>query len=251
MRPQIATATATVLTATFLATTAVAGEFSGDTQNTTAIAPSTDWSGFYGGLIFAKNTGYHSAGLKIAPSIRFPSGDGSWSGLGVGLVIGHNWQREKLIYGIELAISNQDVSGKASCLENPNISLECEAAIEKQTSLRARLGILTGPKTLAFTTLGIVQADVSTGLIYDPAAIRATGFPETIFNLKGSETFTGGVYGIGVEHAFSPKFSLRGSILTYDFQERDTKLKSDFTQLGLSDFKIGLHSIELTTILRF
>ncbi|WP_299933053.1 outer membrane beta-barrel protein [uncultured Pelagimonas sp.] len=231
MRPQIATATTTALTAAFLTTAAMAGDLSQVTTDPVPTAPSTDWSGLYGGLTLSKSTGSYFGDFSSAGT-HFPAEEGDLDGVGYGLLLGHNWQKGKFVYGAELSLSGQDINGSESC---PNDNFDCNAKIDRLGSLRVRAGMLMGEKSLAFATLGYAAADIT-------ASAKGLG-------LKGEHTerFTGFVYGIGMEHALNQRYSIRASVLKHDFGSKDLEVLG----IAVDDFNADFTTLELGFVMRF
>lgn len=186
----------------------------------TPAAADMDWSGPYAGLLLSYNDGDYGNGTN------FPGdGEGNIEGVGYGLLLGYNFQNGKWVYGGELTFSGLNVDGAESCV-NPTFA--CGVDVERAMTLSGRIGYTVGPKTLVYGTAGFAKADV---YAYTNGPIGING---------QTQSLDGYVFGIGVEHAFSDRFSLRGAILRHNFDDENfqtdvlyTNIDADYTTIEI------------------
>jgi len=151
------------------------------------------WSGFYIGVQGSYVTGKNHW-QQTAPFSQ--SIEGNMNGVLFGIVGGWNFQNNNLIYGVELDSS----FGKADALSvnNPGPpsflcgSAGCKTEISNFSTFRSRIGYTFG-NTLPYFTAGVAVARA-----------RADA-PRAIINL--TDTVSGFVFGVGIEHAFSNHIS--------------------------------------------
>lgn len=101
-------------------------------------AQAQDWAGLYGGGALT----YDSIGLN---DLSYGDGPVDLNGAGLGLFVGYNFQNDKMVYGVELAVTKH--SGEAS---DGDFLLPATAL--NSAALRGRLGFITG-KMLPYVAL--------------------------------------------------------------------------------------------------
>lgn len=158
------------------------------------------WTGFYAGIHGGQAWGDQSYTNTGTPSQNFSGGI-------YGAQLGYNLQTSNIVWGIEADISN---GKQKDSVRDGNYIVET-GEIGAQGTIRGRLGLAVG-RTLPYLTAGYAWARVTQGesCPADPAAVVA-GFCKTHgpFNLSGTNTQSGFVWGGGVEHAISHNWSLR------------------------------------------
>src|SRR5215471_1922484 len=167
------------------------------------------WQGLYGGV----NLGW------------------GWSGDADGVVgggqIGYNWQSRQYVYGLEADVSAADI-GISETLVVPGAVLNASASIDWLATIRGRLGVLVQPNLLIYGTAGLAivhaEAHASVNTLFGGISAHA------------SDTETGFVYGIGVEHKLNEKMSARLEYL--GFSEPDRVGDFGILRAGLN-FKFG------------
>jgi outer membrane immunogenic protein len=135
-----------------------------------------------------------------------------------GAHIGYNWQRSNLVYGVELGLNGSDIDGADRCFSSLLVVADCERSLDWYATAVARLGYASG-NTLFYGFGGVAWGEVSTNVKVS-----------TIFgglNLSGEETHVGWTAGLGIEHAFTDRFSAR--------------VEYSHVELGSEDHSLGEH----------
>lgn len=213
------------IAAAFIAGPAMASGPVTDTEQPPVIItpePQMDWTGGYAGVVLGFGSGTYGNGTN------FPGdGQGDWDGTTYGLALGYNFQNGNMVYGGELTYSGADISGTEDCV---NPAFQCAGTLDNIATLRGRVGYLLQPETLIYGTLGVAQGEHN--FWTDDGTV-----------LGQTRTVSGYLAGVGVEHAFSDRMSLRGAIVYYEFDEDDYQtdvlyndIDSDFTQFELGIF---------------
>lgn len=171
------------------------------------------WQGFYMGM----QAGWNKSRGKDGTSGTSLNGNS----VAAGLHGGYNWQRQNLVFGLEM---DADLLGLAKKKSKGPFS---ESLLTPLASLRGRIGHSFGD-TLVYATGG-----VSLGL-----GMHKTG------GSRKAKVHPGWVVGGGVERALSDRWSLRGEYLyanygkkTYGFSTGNRKISYDDThtlRVGLS-----------------
>ena len=153
-----------------------------------------DWSGAYIGLgvTYAQGGMQNTAGgVPVLPSAN---------GVGVGVIGGYNWQRGNTVFGGEVALDFANPEGSNDCGAGaPNV---CTTRMMNHASIRGRVGYAMD-RTLVFATLGYAT---------DRRSLTHTG-AAPLFSV--SHRHNGPMIGIGIEHAMSSAWSVRGDLEHY------------------------------------
>jgi outer membrane immunogenic protein len=154
------------------------------------------WQGAYMGI----NGGYGWSNSTFTE----PSG-----GFG-GAQLGYNWQRDRIVFGLEGDIQGADISGSAY---NPFFDATAHSNVDWFSTVRGRLGFTAG-----------------TVLIYGTAGLAVADFNNTVnvggLTFSDSDTKAGYAAGGGVEWAFAPNWSMKAEYLYLGFG--DETLSSGF-----------------------
>lgn len=102
-------------------------------------AQAQDWAGLYGGGAFA----FESIGLN---DLSYGDGPVDLNGAGLGLFAGYTFQSDKVVFGVELAVTNH--SGEAS-----DGDFLMPATALNSTAVRGRVGFASG-KMLPYIAVG-------------------------------------------------------------------------------------------------
>lgn len=168
--------------------------FSGDTA-------ASDWSGFYGGLTAGYGWGESRQDNTLGPT----TGDYDIEGGLYGFVVGHSWQFDRTLFGIEADWTETDIDGTTfnTCVSN------CFTEVDWLATFRARLGYDFGD-FVPFVTggVGVSRLDVGTRTPLVP------GQP-----LGDDDTNVGWVYGAGVDFRITGNWSGRVEYLNADLGE--------------------------------
>ena len=247
-----------------------------------AFAQTAPWAGFYSGL----SLGYVAGQTKwntqygdnvcdtVSPTIfimdatsrqNFRSSDPH-----VSLFFGYNWQKDKIIYGIEADVtalnsvsSRAFIPGLFDCPVSSGLICDNYSTAGDRTSVRlgwngsvrARLGLLVTPETLLYATTGLAIAGVDVAQtcqfsFADPACAAVPRSP--LATTTNHKQLYGFVIGAGVERQIDADWNIRAdylyttyghgnvhSLLTtsvYDFSGT-TNLSS---RLGVSTHRLSL-----------
>jgi outer membrane immunogenic protein len=192
------TAALTLLLATILAPGAMAADLGkpgrGKIARVDPVPLVEDVSPFsWTGLYVGGHVGYGWSDIDWREEPAFTAGhDGS--GWLAGGQVGYNWQRGRLVFGIEADISSSWIEGGSGC---------CGHGINWLTSVRGRAGLASyDNRWLFYATAGAAWADV------DYSSAGFAGHSETQF---------GWVAGAGIERALTPNLTARIEYLYYDF----------------------------------
>jgi outer membrane immunogenic protein len=145
------------------------------------------WNGFYIGI----HAGYAWSDIEWSGAFTDSQHAAGWLGGGQ---IGYNWQRGRLVYGVETDVSSGWIDGGSGC---------CTHTLEWLYSVRGRAGIASyDNRWLLYATGGVAWADI------DYASAGFSGHSDTHF---------GWVVGGGVERALTQRLAARLEYLYYDF----------------------------------
>jgi outer membrane immunogenic protein len=173
------------------------------------------WTGFYiganGGFAWnAGNTGNQIVDvLAPATTSNVPiNSPNSMGGFGGGQ-LGYNWQRDRVVFGIETDIQGAGVSGSAASSYPGNTVLDpftfsAKYNLDYFGTVRGRLGYAFD-RTLIYATGGFAYGGVS----YNAAAIFTPASEGPAYNLATSSVDTGFVVGAGFEQMLSPNWSVK------------------------------------------
>ncbi|HVZ06101.1 outer membrane protein [Hyphomicrobium sp.] len=115
--------------------------------------------------------------------------------------IGYNWQRDRIVFGLEGDIQGGDISGTAFTFDGDT----ARSNMDWFSTVRGRLGFASGP-WLIYATGGVAFADIDN-------RVNLVGAP----SFHDDSTQTGYAVGGGVEWAFAPKWSLKAEYLYLGF----------------------------------
>jgi len=179
------------------------------------VAPVYSWTGFYLGVNLGANwqlnqAAYGPVGGEIG---SLPAGN-SVGFIGGGQ-IGYNWQvAPTWVLGIEGSISGLTGQGKAQPEFNNNKGNGFESRINWIATLRGRAGWLMHPETMIYVTGGGAWAHIKAAA--NPNGLAADNDP-FFTNKTLSKTKSGWVFGGGMEHRFTPNWSVGVEALYHDF----------------------------------
>ncbi len=180
--------------------------------------PVANWQGLYFGV-------HAGAGRVNNTQNSFGTDDDNGSCMGssscsisangglFGLQLGYNWQSRYFVYGIEGDWSWADISGQHSSLGTSSPAT-FNTKVDWLGSIRGRMGLALD-NTLVYFTGGIAFAGTKSGW-----GGGYSSFPNTACGAICSDSSTGWVAGLGVEHMFDPHWSFRGEALYYSFGDQ-------------------------------
>ncbi len=172
-------------------------------------APAAIWEGAYVGV----NGGYGWSNSNFTQ----PEG-----GFGGGQ-IGYNWQRDRVVFGLEGDFQGADISGNAFAFPDAT----AHSDVNWFSTVRGRLGFASGP-WLFYGTGGVAIADVDTH-------IRVGGE-----HFRDSNTDVGYAVGGGLEWAFAPNWSMKAEYLYVGLGD-DTLSSGDRINNDFQTVRVGLN----------
>lgn len=104
-----------------------------------------DWSGLYGGVAVSALGGQNNFSLQAGRDFDFDEN------LATGVFVGYNWQRERLVYGLEGSVTS-GFEGTTS-----GAVLRREDTLENVFELRGRVGFASG-KFMTYGFVGYAEA---------------------------------------------------------------------------------------------
>lgn len=185
---KVALVVATVLTAVGL--TALSA-YAGGSLKDEPVPYGFKWTGIYVGGQAGLATG-NTSGTTDLPIPGFPltiSTDYDLNGAVYGGYLGYNYQIGHTVLGIEGTYSGADINGDTACV----LVFNCKRHIDSIATLAGRVGYALD-RTMVYGLAGVAWADVETEVVDNIVGL---------VKLNGSETHTGWVAGVGIEHAIS------------------------------------------------
>jgi outer membrane immunogenic protein len=188
------------------------------------------WAGFYVGV----NGGYgwgssnkvtdvqdnQTQGTITSVSNSFNSDGGFGGGQ-----IGYNWQRDRLVFGLEADIEGAHLSGSTTSSVVPGVTATGTSTLDWFGTVRGRVGYTFSGSGLIYATGGFAFGGVKDQL----SKVDGDG-PGSLSN---SKIATGYVVGGGVEYLLSPKWSV--------------KAEYQYIDLGKDSYSIDQRSIIIDT----
>lgn len=177
-----------------------------------------NWSGCYigvsGGGIWARSQEEWVPNAGLLNPLLTSTGSGSHSGSGgiVGGTLGCNVQSGAVVWGLEGDISWTGVKGSREIFVPatpalPAVDIHEDFRLTRLTTVRLRLGVTVGERSLLYVTGGFAGANVNT---FDQAAFPAAANSNTF---SGSGFRAGWTAGGGIEHAFTGPWSAKAEYL--------------------------------------
>ncbi|MGO9544676.1 MAG: outer membrane protein [Rhodomicrobium sp.] len=166
------------------------------------------WAGWYAGV----NGGYAWGGeadvssaypgyCTLAPCGGHSSGSTTADGGFGGGQIGYNWQRDRLVFGLEADIQGAGVDGSVTVGGPASGS----TSLDWFGTVRGRLGLtVMGGTSLVYVTGGLAYGGVDDKLTV-PGASKSD-----------SQVAAGYVLGAGIEHSYSPSWSVKAEYQYFD-----------------------------------
>lgn len=202
------------------------------------VSPTFNWSGFYVGMHAGGAWGHQHDNQ----SEEFDSGDGSGDGSATnssgdafdldgfigGVHVGHNWQNDSFVYGIEGDFDVTSIKGGTDFNYSGGPAGNIALKSDWQASLRARAGYAVDT-WLFYATGGVALAH---------AKLSATDGETTV---SDKNTHVGWTVGAGIEKAFTP--NLLGRLearytdfgkKTYDLGDFGSSIRSDWHQVSVT-----------------
>jgi outer membrane immunogenic protein len=203
-------------------------------------APFT-WTGFYAGAHAGYAWGDASHEQTNGGMVPGPY-EYDLDGALAGVSIGHNWQFNQVVVGIEAEAGYMDLDGEGRIASSaPGHYQALDVSAGMYGLLAARVGF-AWDRSLVYAKGGYAYTDMDAG--------QKTTKPG--FVTHRSEALQGFVYGAGLEHALSDRISIKGEWLRFDFdsvsgdQESLTDIPIGFkytnsTDVEIDTFKLGVN----------
>jgi opacity protein-like surface antigen len=189
------------------------------------------WTGFYVGAHVGGTVGETKVSDPYGPSI-FGDAIRTPGGLGGGQ-IGYNFQMDHLVAGLEADVSAADLDGTNTCFAFSGffIGSNCHAHVNALGTLTARLGTTVGPsgRTLFYVKGGAAWENIA----FNARLNADAGLPVWTTNAtSASETKWGWTVGAGIEHALSPRWSVKAEYNYLDFGNSSITSPGSWVQIG-------------------
>jgi len=195
---------------------AQAADLGGGMKDTEVAPPIYNWAGFYVGANggYAWNQGGVSALADewcdecfYGARARHETDGGFGGGQ-----IGFNWQRDRLVYGIEGDVEGAGVTGSVSAFPD-SVGYgwaHSSDQLDWFATIRGRVGLIPYDNWLVYITGGVAFGGIQDNLTqyYD--------FGKYSISSSHNDTFVGYVLGAGVEYGFTPAWSVK---LEYQFMD--------------------------------
>lgn len=214
------------------------GRYEPEPVHNYAPAPDPYWN--WTGLYFGGNVGYGFADVgssldRITAPVASLGSTGALTSDGMfgGVQLGYNWQRERLVFGLETDFQFADMQDSAFG-SNPAFAGDAAVDIDSFGTVRGRVGLADG-RTLYYLTGGLAYADVDFAQV-------GIGLGNAIA-VGDNKTMLGYTVGGGIEHALSQNLSLKLEYQYLDFGDA----KFSGTDLGgnsyASKVDVDMHTV--------
>lgn len=196
-------------------------------------AQAQDWDGWYAGLgyessdySFSIPTGTHTFTINgVAQDIPEEGGKGS----GATLIAGRLWQRDKLVYGLELNIGGANAAFDAPvtdpgdpssfCSPNPCSLIGTRTELETRGRVRGMLGFAASDKFMFYAGLGVASAESRpTGTYFYWNAGTEFGSWTLPGSLFADKIVNGPSLSLGAQYKLNPRLSLRGELVRDSYE---------------------------------
>jgi outer membrane immunogenic protein len=177
--------------------------------------PYINWTGFYIGGHVGVGTSNSSCGINGAGA---DWGCDQWATFGsvnakdtaglAGIEIGYDWQSRYAVFGVA---ADWSWTGLKKTVTGGSGSTSYQAKINWLASFRGRAGLAVDA-TLIYLTGGLALAGAKDTVLFN--------FVDTFGAVQADDTRWGWVVGAGVEHRFSPNWSVKFEYLHYELQEQ-------------------------------
>jgi outer membrane immunogenic protein len=176
------------------------------------LSPATfTWAGPYLGVTAGYANGFHSFDDLAGAFLGYPGLANDQSrGFAGGGTLGINWQAGTLVYGLETDIDW--LSNKSSYVD-PNGGINNFYPSETNRldflgTVRGRLGLAVD-RTLLYVTAGLAYGEVTNTVQYNSFNFPTSNTPY----FHDNSTRFGWVVGAGLEHAWTPNWTIKGEAL--------------------------------------
>ncbi|HWL58328.1 MAG TPA: outer membrane beta-barrel protein [Paracoccus sp. (in: a-proteobacteria)] len=191
--------------------------------------PIANWAGGYAGVTLGYAFGGKDrVGISDAETDTLLGNIGEMKGDGVnaGVRVGYRWQRDRWVFGPELAWEGGDVKGDTSGTIG-GTELEAEAKLKSMYALRFKTGYIVQPNTMVYGIVGYGRADVDYKVAGQDVGFDTDGY----------------IVGLGVERQFTDRVSLTAEYEYANFGKEELEAVGYTTQatIDYSNIKLGLN----------
>jgi len=134
-----------------------------------------------------------------------------------GLKVGYNWQKDRLVYGVEADYRNIDeetLSSSSSAGGVIAVNAQGKLGLDSMLSVRGRLGYLIDDRVLPYLTAGLASGRISTSstatYTQNGNVVASQGFGDTSRSTKF-------IYGVGADFKITNNLLLGVNLLWVDF----------------------------------
>jgi outer membrane immunogenic protein len=185
-----------------------------DAPTVIAADPVYSWSGPYIGASAGFGVGQSENNVTLSEdyegdekgdSLPFLPSIDELSGAVYGVHAGYNFQRDRIVFGVEASLNGTDIDGTSTSPGLLGSLIQTETAIDWYATAVARLGIASG-KTLFYGFGGVAWAGVDS----KASGVLGLDIPGASITLNNnSETPIGWTAGLGIEHALGANWTAR------------------------------------------
>ena len=155
---------------------------------------------------FDGSTGSSNVNLSLASGSRSLKG----------IKAGYNWQKDRLVYGVEADYRDLDAETVSSATAVTGIAVNAQGnlGLDSMLSLRGRVGYLIDDRLLPYLTAGLASGRVSTS---STATYTQGGNVVASQGFGGTSRSTKFIYGVGADFKITNNLLLGVNLLWVDF----------------------------------
>lgn len=189
-------------------------------------AQAQDWDGWYAGLGYDRSDynfdmplGGKAYTINAVPYVD-DSDDGG-EGNGGTLIAGRLWQRDKLVYGLELNLGGSKAgydsafgSEADSCEPVPCVVLGVSSVLQTRGHFRSIIGLASSNKLMVFGSLGVASAKFDVTQLFAFSYFDgSSGGGTNNLGVFEAKTVYGPSIGIGAQYKMGRSLVLRGEVI--------------------------------------
>ncbi len=189
------------------------------------------------------------AGTPDVPG-NFNNGSNTASGVIGGVQLGCDYQRGKLVFGIQGMFNATNLDGSNNYTEGTGLS-STRTEAKWFATLTGRIGITVTPRTLVYAMGGVawIKNNYTDSCL---TTCNGDGGANQNYVGLGSDTRTGWLIGGGLEQALDDRWSIFAEYRYMDFGNKITTItEQTFGYKWQNDYDHGVHTVKLGANLRF
>ncbi len=207
------------------------------------------WTGAYVGFHAGFGVGDTDGVINelFVPGVFELTSDYEVNGALYGGQIGYNWQNGNLVFGINASYSGSEIDGAQNTCESVLviITADCDRELEWLATVTGRIGYASG-RTMVYAHGGVAWGEIDTNIDVNFIGLGP------IATLSGSETHTGYVVGLGLQHALSDNLVVGIEYSHIDLGDENHGLSAAGGPTGLSsNVEMEIDSINMTVNWKF